>query len=146
MNHIRGVMTMVIMLSENLENMNERLRPSISDLPILFSQHSKRTTLTTIIKSTASRYLNEKAKGQKLNWSEVKSPSPETIPLYASLPKPSATEEKSALSKLAVLKLNGGLGTTMVWLSLLLLNCFADTIIIIRDVLVLSPPLKLEME
>lgn len=60
-----------------------------------------------------SRYLNEKAKGQKLNWSEVKSPSPETIPLYASLPKPSATEEKSALSKLAVLKLNGGLGTTM---------------------------------
>jgi UDP-N-acetylglucosamine pyrophosphorylase len=62
-----------------------------------------------------NRYLNEKAKGHKLDWNEVKSPSSETIPLYNSLPNPDSEQAKNALSKLAVLKLNGGLGTTMVY-------------------------------
>ncbi|KAJ3274426.1 UTP-glucose-1-phosphate uridylyltransferase [Terramyces sp. JEL0728] len=63
------------------------------------------------------RYMAERSKNQKLqaipnsrNWDEVQSPSAETIIPYTKLEK---INSKDALSKLAVLKLNGGLGTTM---------------------------------
>ena len=67
-----------------------------------------------------SRYLNEKARNEKLyyplyliisDWNAVKSPSSEKIIPYKNLAEPAA--KSTALSKLAVLKLNGGLGTTM---------------------------------
>ncbi|CAG8548397.1 9176_t:CDS:2 [Acaulospora morrowiae] len=57
-----------------------------------------------------TRYLSEKSKGTKLNWDKVNSPSPEQIIPYANLP---VCENPQHLNKLAVLKLNGGLGTTM---------------------------------
>lgn len=83
-----------------------------------------------------TRYLNEKSKGTKLyvmhlvdlinthvyiylftrkfiflrNWDKVKEPSPEQIITYKKLPK---CDNPEYLNKLAVLKLNGGLGTTM---------------------------------
>ncbi|KAJ1560984.1 UTP-glucose-1-phosphate uridylyltransferase, partial [Cladochytrium tenue] len=60
-----------------------------------------------------TRYLSEKAKGQKLNWSKIKSPKPEQIIPYASIPVASPEQNRENLKKLAVLKLNGGLGTTM---------------------------------
>ncbi|KAJ3075861.1 UTP-glucose-1-phosphate uridylyltransferase [Podochytrium sp. JEL0797] len=60
------------------------------------------------------RYLTEKAKGQKINWSKIKSPKEEQIVAYKTLaPVASPQANTSNLSKLAVLKLNGGLGTTM---------------------------------
>ncbi|CAO1633268.1 unnamed protein product [Sympodiomycopsis kandeliae] len=57
-----------------------------------------------------NRYLAEKAKGERLDWNKVKSPSPEQVTPYTQLPK---AADPSILNKLAVLKLNGGLGTTM---------------------------------
>nr|KAJ3405916.1 UTP-glucose-1-phosphate uridylyltransferase [Polyrhizophydium stewartii] len=60
-----------------------------------------------------TRYLSEKAKGTRLNWREVKTPGNDKIIPYKELKPASHEASKTALSKLAVLKLNGGLGTTM---------------------------------
>jgi UTP--glucose-1-phosphate uridylyltransferase len=46
------------------------------------------------------------------NWNKILSPSPDQILAYETLPK-IAPIDSNSLSKLAVLKLNGGLGTTM---------------------------------
>ncbi len=58
-----------------------------------------------------NRYLLERAKGEKLQWDKIKPPSADQIIPYDKLPE--ATNPRDALNKLAVLKLNGGLGTTM---------------------------------
>ncbi|KAI8882145.1 UTP--glucose-1-phosphate uridylyltransferase [Backusella circina FSU 941] len=57
-----------------------------------------------------TRYLDEKAKGKKLDWDKIQTPSDEQIVPYASIAE---STSKDDLQKLAVLKLNGGLGTTM---------------------------------
>jgi len=57
-----------------------------------------------------NRYLAEKAKGDKLDWNKVKSLQSDQVVSYTSLPKDT---DPSILSKVAVLKLNGGLGTSM---------------------------------
>ncbi|KAG0279032.1 UTP-glucose-1-phosphate uridylyltransferase [Linnemannia exigua] len=57
-----------------------------------------------------NRYLAEKSKGTKINWDKVKSPPEDQVVPYDSIPK---VESSPHLNKLAVLKLNGGLGTTM---------------------------------
>jgi UTP--glucose-1-phosphate uridylyltransferase len=56
-----------------------------------------------------ARYLNE-AK-QVIEWEKIQSPSDEQIIVYSTLSP--VEESKDLLSKLCVLKLNGGLGTTM---------------------------------
>lgn len=56
------------------------------------------------------RYLQDKAKGTTLDWDRIQPPQPSQVIPYDSLPKKENTE---LLSKLAVLKLNGGLGTSM---------------------------------
>ncbi|KAH7096496.1 UTP--glucose-1-phosphate uridylyltransferase [Auriculariales sp. MPI-PUGE-AT-0066] len=58
-----------------------------------------------------SRYLADKAKSEKLDWEKVKSPAKDQIVNYADLPE--AGSSATILDKVAVLKLNGGLGTTM---------------------------------
>ncbi|KAJ3112548.1 UTP-glucose-1-phosphate uridylyltransferase [Phlyctochytrium bullatum] len=63
--------------------------------------------------SLFNRYLAEKANGEKLNWSKIKSPNPEQIIPYKNLAASKPEEAVDSLKKLAVLKLNGGLGTTM---------------------------------
>jgi len=55
------------------------------------------------------RYLTDKAAGSTLDWEKVKSPSPDEVVQYKSLSENGANN----LDKLAVLKLNGGLGTSM---------------------------------
>jgi UTP--glucose-1-phosphate uridylyltransferase len=60
-----------------------------------------------------TRYLQEKSSRHSLDWKAVKSPSTDKIIPYANLTPPSAEQTKIQMSKLAVLKLNGGLGTTM---------------------------------
>lgn len=57
-----------------------------------------------------NRWLAEKSKGTKINWDKVKSPPEDQIVPYDNIPK---VENSPHLNKLAVLKLNGGLGTTM---------------------------------
>ncbi|KAJ8296198.1 putative UTP--glucose-1-phosphate uridylyltransferase [Rhodotorula toruloides] len=58
-----------------------------------------------------NRYLAERAKGQKIDWDKIQPPSPEQVVPYSDLPE--STNKGELLNKLAVLKLNGGLGTTM---------------------------------
>ncbi|KAG7878979.1 hypothetical protein KL905_003626 [Ogataea polymorpha] len=55
------------------------------------------------------RYLADKASGTTLDWNQIRSPTPDEVVAYSSL----QNGDNSNLSKLAVLKLNGGLGTSM---------------------------------
>ncbi|KAL1691524.1 UTP--glucose-1-phosphate uridylyltransferase family [Schizophyllum commune] len=57
-----------------------------------------------------TRYLAERAQSQDLEWDRIKSPSEDKVVPYAQLSEP---KDKSVLNKLAVLKVNGGLGTSM---------------------------------
>ncbi|RPD63993.1 UTP-glucose-1-phosphate uridylyltransferase [Lentinus tigrinus ALCF2SS1-6] len=57
-----------------------------------------------------TRYLAEKAQSKELVWDRIKSPAAEQIVPYDELP--TSTDPKT-LDKLAVLKVNGGLGTSM---------------------------------
>ncbi|TRM69301.1 UTP--glucose-1-phosphate uridylyltransferase family [Schizophyllum amplum] len=57
-----------------------------------------------------TRYLSERAQSQDLDWDRIKSPSDDKVVPYAQLPEP---KDKSVLNRLAVLKVNGGLGTSM---------------------------------
>ncbi|TVY58121.1 putative UTP--glucose-1-phosphate uridylyltransferase [Lachnellula cervina] len=56
------------------------------------------------------RYLNDKAKGNQLDWDRIAPPATNQVVDYNELAN---SESVSFLSKLAVLKLNGGLGTSM---------------------------------
>ena len=56
------------------------------------------------------RYLNDKAKGNVLEWGRINPPHPEQVVDYTSLAN---SESVEFLNKLAVIKLNGGLGTSM---------------------------------
>ena len=62
--------------------------------------------------SIFKRYVTEKEYGQDMDWDKIKSPAEDQVIQYKKLQK--TTELKQSLSKLAVLKLNVGLGTTMV--------------------------------
>jgi UTP--glucose-1-phosphate uridylyltransferase len=57
-----------------------------------------------------TRYLAERAQAKDLVWDRIKSPGADQIVPYASLPE---TDNFKDLNKLAVLKVNGGLGTSM---------------------------------
>ena len=57
-----------------------------------------------------NRWLADRSKGTKINWDKVNSPPEDQIVPYDSIP---SVESSPHLNKLAVLKLNGGLGTTM---------------------------------
>ncbi|KAJ8488613.1 hypothetical protein ONZ51_g3418 [Trametes cubensis] len=57
-----------------------------------------------------TRYLAEKAQSKELDWDRIKSPAAEQIVPYDNL---SESTDPSVLNKLAVLKVNGGLGTSM---------------------------------
>ncbi|ONK64229.1 uncharacterized protein A4U43_C07F23470 [Asparagus officinalis] len=63
--------------------------------------------------SLVSRYLSGEA--QQIEWSKIKTPTDEVVVPYETLAPPPEDVEatKKLLNKLAVLKLNGGLGTTM---------------------------------
>jgi len=57
-----------------------------------------------------TRYLVEKSKNQQLDWERIKSPASDQIVPYDQLP---STVNPQNLDRLAVLKVNGGLGTSM---------------------------------
>ncbi|EKM54584.1 uncharacterized protein PHACADRAFT_258540, partial [Phanerochaete carnosa HHB-10118-sp] len=56
-----------------------------------------------------TRYLAKRAVAQEIEWDRIKSPGEDKVVPYANLPE----GDPSALQKLAVLKVNGGLGTSM---------------------------------
>jgi len=56
------------------------------------------------------RYLNDKAKGNAIEWNRIAPPKAEQVVNYPDLPNSEAVDY---LNKLAVIKLNGGLGTSM---------------------------------
>ena len=56
------------------------------------------------------RYLNDRAKGNTIDWAKINPPNPDQVVAYDDLPNSDAVE---FLNKLAVVKLNGGLGTSM---------------------------------
>lgn len=56
------------------------------------------------------RYLNDRAKGNAIEWSKINPPKPEQVIQYSELAN---SESVDLLNKLAVVKLNGGLGTSM---------------------------------
>ncbi|RPB16534.1 UTP--glucose-1-phosphate uridylyltransferase [Morchella conica CCBAS932] len=56
------------------------------------------------------RYLTDKAKGTTLDWERIQPPQASQVVAYDTLP---TVEKSTLLGKLAVLKLNGGLGTSM---------------------------------
>ena len=56
------------------------------------------------------RYLNDKAKGNQVAWDRINPPAPKQVVEYNDLANSQSVE---FLSKLAVIKLNGGLGTSM---------------------------------
>ncbi|KAI9572217.1 UTP-glucose-1-phosphate uridylyltransferase [Boletus coccyginus] len=57
-----------------------------------------------------TRYLSERAKSVDLDWDRIKSPAEDKIVPYDTLTAP---KDQTNLNKLAVLKVNGGLGTSM---------------------------------
>ncbi|KAH9830816.1 UTP-glucose-1-phosphate uridylyltransferase [Rhodofomes roseus] len=56
-----------------------------------------------------TRYLSERARSQELVWDRIKSPSDDKVVPYSKLP----SGDVANLNNLAVLKVNGGLGTSM---------------------------------
>lgn len=60
-----------------------------------------------------NRYMVGRSTMQQIKWDLIEQPSENMLQRYDSLAPPAVTEEASLLSKLAVLKLNGGLGTSM---------------------------------
>ena len=56
------------------------------------------------------RFLTDRAQGTSVDWKKIAPPKPEQVVEYSDLPNSSAVE---FLNKLAVVKLNGGLGTSM---------------------------------
>ena len=60
-----------------------------------------------------NRFVNEKDQSQ-IDWEKIRTPSEEDVKPYDSLADDTSDEAiQSLLSKLIVIKLNGGLGTTM---------------------------------
>ncbi|ODV90183.1 hypothetical protein CANCADRAFT_31221 [Tortispora caseinolytica NRRL Y-17796] len=59
-----------------------------------------------------SRFLADKAKGSTLEWDRIRPPKPDQVVEYSSIAEPDVAPTEF-LNKLAVLKLNGGLGTSM---------------------------------
>lgn len=59
------------------------------------------------------RYLTDAARGTTLDWDRIQPPNPKQVVDYSTIETVSEAEGKELLSKLAVLKLNGGLGTSM---------------------------------
>jgi len=57
-------------------------------------------------------YLTSRS-APKIDWDGISTPSSDLIPAYSSLPVPTKEQQRSLAEKLVVVKLNGGLGTSM---------------------------------
>ncbi|KAF8161223.1 UTP-glucose-1-phosphate uridylyltransferase [Crassisporium funariophilum] len=91
--------------SKALSNELDRLVRTIPDPHSKKLFHAEMQTFLDL----HTRYLLEKAKGEVLDWQKVCAPAAEQIIPYEHLPNTGTL----AMKKLAVLKVNGGLGSTM---------------------------------
>ncbi|KAJ6370714.1 hypothetical protein OIU77_001259 [Salix suchowensis] len=84
-----------------------QLKPAVANLNQI--SESEKTGFVSLV----SRYLSGEA--QQVEWSKIQTPTDEVVVPYDTLaPTPEDPEEtRKLLDKLVVLKLNGGLGTTM---------------------------------
>ncbi|KAK5724173.1 UTP-glucose-1-phosphate uridylyltransferase [Elasticomyces elasticus] len=90
-----------------------QMRNALNDLADTVTEPSEKKRFETEMDNFFSlfrRYLNDKAKSNEIDWNRIAPPKPEQVVEYNSLAN---TESVDFLSKLAVLKLNGGLGTSM---------------------------------
>ncbi|KAK0996211.1 UTP-glucose-1-phosphate uridylyltransferase [Friedmanniomyces endolithicus] len=90
-----------------------QMRNALNDLADTVKDESDKKRFETEMDNFFSlfrRYLNDKAKSNEIDWNRIAPPKPGQVVDYNSL---SNTESVDFLSKLAVLKLNGGLGTSM---------------------------------
>ncbi|KAJ3285309.1 UTP-glucose-1-phosphate uridylyltransferase, partial [Blyttiomyces sp. JEL0837] len=94
------------------KNLRNHLNSMVNAMPVGPEKKHFATEMDSFY-ALFTRYLSEKARGEKLNWSKIKSPRPEQIIPYRDIPNVGSDRNAVNLSKLAVLKLNGGLGTTM---------------------------------
>ncbi|KAJ8442212.1 hypothetical protein Cgig2_005152 [Carnegiea gigantea] len=93
-------------MASNTEKL-EKLKSDVSGLSQI-SDNEKSGFINLV-----SRYLSEEA--QHVEWSKIQTPTDEVVVPYDTLASPpeDAAKTKELLDKLVVLKLNGGLGTTM---------------------------------
>ncbi|CAN6674197.1 UTP--glucose-1-phosphate uridylyltransferase [Trichomonascus vanleenenianus] len=90
-----------------------QMRNALNKLADTVSDESEKQKFETEMDSFFAlfrRYLTDSAKGTTLEWDRIQPPKPEQVIEYGDLPQSDGSEH---LSKLAVLKLNGGLGTSM---------------------------------
>lgn len=59
------------------------------------------------------RYMVGRSKKKQISWDLIEQPSENMLQKYSTLPEAQDKESEALLSKLAVMKLNGGLGTSM---------------------------------
>ncbi|KAJ1560775.1 UTP-glucose-1-phosphate uridylyltransferase [Cladochytrium tenue] len=92
--------------TKNLRNHLLRMTEAITDR----EEKSDFANLMDGFFNLFSRYLAEKNRTERLVWDKIRSPSAEQIIPYSNIKEVTTSAH---LDKLAVLKLNGGLGTTM---------------------------------
>ncbi|KAJ6594036.1 UTP-glucose-1-phosphate uridylyltransferase [Mycena capillaripes] len=89
------------------------MRDELTRLVQTVPENDNRKAFDTEMQSFLSlftRYLAEKSGGEQLNWDKIKSPAEDQIVPYEEL---TSSIDPKSLQKLAVLKVNGGLGTSM---------------------------------
>lgn len=91
----------------NLDKALQALAGTIADVEDKRKFEAEMKGLRMIFK----RYME--SKGEKIDWGKIKPPSDDLILAHNTLAECSPKHVKELASKLAVLKLNGGLGTTM---------------------------------
>jgi UTP--glucose-1-phosphate uridylyltransferase len=92
--------------TKTMRNELNKLVSTVTDLPTKKAFDTEMQSFFYLF----TRYLVEKSKNQQLDWERIKSPAADQIVPYDQLPK---TVNPQNLERLAVLKVNGGLGTSM---------------------------------
>jgi UTP--glucose-1-phosphate uridylyltransferase len=87
----------------------------LQDLAAEISDQAKRAAFLEEMKGFRAlvERFNDKSKNMPIQWEKIKPPAENMIVPFASLPACPREKAQGLLKKLAVLKLNGGLGTTM---------------------------------
>ncbi|KAJ6500028.1 UTP-glucose-1-phosphate uridylyltransferase [Mycena vitilis] len=89
------------------------MRDELNQLVLTVSENDNRKAFGTEMQSFLclfTRYLAEKMGNEELCWEKIRSPAEDQIVSYDTLP---TSIDPKSLEKLAVLKVNGGLGTSM---------------------------------
>ena len=101
---------------KNSKQILESLDEAINSLSVTFGDEHKAVSFKKEMQGFKDIYSNYvEGRTKPIEWSKIKVPDASNIPLYDSINSLTLEQirEKNLASKLAVLKLNGGLGTTM---------------------------------